>query len=301
LAFAAGERWEYSNLGYVVLGIIIGKVTGKFYGDFLSERVFKPAGMTTARVINEADIIPNRAAGYRVVNGEIKNQNWVSPSVNTTADGSLYVSILDLIRWDLALTRRALFRPATYEAMWSPTVLSSGKRTSYGFGWSIKSVNGKRLLEHGGEWQGFRSCIARYVDDGVTVIVLANSSSANPQRIAHGVARIVDPSLKPRQLAGAETAVAAEHRKLFESILNGNAARDRFTPEVQKSVFDRGDRLLDHVKTLGPILNFELIKFEKLLEGDTYSYEIQFGSMTIALELVLAADGRISRLEIHPE
>jgi CubicO group peptidase (beta-lactamase class C family) len=89
LAFQPGEKWAYRNMGYVVLGILIGKVTGKFYGDFLSERVFKPLGMTTARIISEKDIVPNRAAGYVLQNGEIKNQAWVSPSMNTTADGSL--------------------------------------------------------------------------------------------------------------------------------------------------------------------------------------------------------------------
>ena len=66
LAFEPGAKWEYSNLGYVTLGILIGKVTGRFYGEFLKERLFKPAGMTTARIISEADIVPNRAAGYRL-------------------------------------------------------------------------------------------------------------------------------------------------------------------------------------------------------------------------------------------
>lgn len=72
LAFAPGEKWQYSNFGYVTLGIIIRKVTGKFYGDFLTERVFKPLGMTTARVISERDIVPNRAAGYVLRNREVK-------------------------------------------------------------------------------------------------------------------------------------------------------------------------------------------------------------------------------------
>src|SRR6187551_3684361 len=74
LAFQPGEKWSYSNLGFVTLGVIINKVTGKFYGDFLQERVFKPLGMTTARVISETDIVPNRASGYRLVKGEVKNQ-----------------------------------------------------------------------------------------------------------------------------------------------------------------------------------------------------------------------------------
>jgi len=103
LAFAPGEKWQYSNLGFVTLGIIISKVTRKFYGDFLQERIFKPLGMTSARIISEADIVPNRAAGYRLVEGKIKNQNWVAPSMNTTADGSLYLTALDMIKWDEGL------------------------------------------------------------------------------------------------------------------------------------------------------------------------------------------------------
>ncbi len=93
LAFQPGEQWSYSNLGYVTLGILIRKVTGKFYGDFLAERIFTPLGMTTARVISEADIISNRASGYRLVSNELKNQEWVAPQVNTTADGSLYLTV----------------------------------------------------------------------------------------------------------------------------------------------------------------------------------------------------------------
>jgi len=94
LAFQPGEKWQYSNLGFVTLGILIHKVTGKFYGDFLQERIFKPLGMTTARIINEADIVPNRSAGYMLVKGELKNQEWVSPSLNTTADGALYLTVI---------------------------------------------------------------------------------------------------------------------------------------------------------------------------------------------------------------
>lgn len=74
LAFQPGEKWSYSNLAYVMLGILIHKVSGKFYGDFLQERIFKPLEMTTARIISESDIVPNRAAGYRVANGQLKTR-----------------------------------------------------------------------------------------------------------------------------------------------------------------------------------------------------------------------------------
>ena len=93
LAFAPGTKWSYSNLGFLTLGIVIHKVTGEFYGDFLQERIFRPLGMNSTRIISETDIIPNRAAGYVLVKGELKNQEWVSPTLNTTADGSLYFNI----------------------------------------------------------------------------------------------------------------------------------------------------------------------------------------------------------------
>src|SRR5208283_2704619 len=86
LAYAPGTKWEYSNLGYLTLGILIHRVTGEFYGDFLQQRIFHPLGMQTTRIISEADIVPNRASGYRLVKRELKNQEWVAPAINTTAD-----------------------------------------------------------------------------------------------------------------------------------------------------------------------------------------------------------------------
>jgi CubicO group peptidase (beta-lactamase class C family) len=195
LAFQPGEKWSYSNLAYVMLGVLIHKVSGKFYGDFLQERVFKPLGMTTARVISEADIVPNRAAGYRVVNGELKNQNWVSPTLNTTADGALYLTVYDMAKWDAALYTEKLLKRSSLDQMWTAVKLNDGKTYPYGFGWGLDEVRGHRIVEHGGAWQGFKSQISRYVDDKLTIVVFANQARANPAKIAHGVATILDPRL----------------------------------------------------------------------------------------------------------
>ena len=195
LDFAPGSKWKYSNPAYIMLGIIVHKVTGKFYGEVLRERIFTPLGMTTARIISEADIVPNRAAGYQLVKGELKNQDWVSPSMNTTADGSLYLTVLDLAKWDAALYGETLLRRASLERMWTPVRLNDGTTHPYGFGWAFGDANGHRILQHGGAWQGFKSFIARYVDDRVTVIVLMNLGNADPARFAHGVAGAYDTAL----------------------------------------------------------------------------------------------------------
>jgi len=199
LDFPPGSQWRYSNSGYVVLGILIHKMTGQFYGDVLQERIFRPLGMTSTRIISEADIIPNRAAGYRLVNGEIKNQEWVSPTLNTTADGALYTNVLDMAKWDAALYTEKLLKQGSLNQMWTPVRLNDGKTAEYGFGWDVTNVNVHRLIEHGGAWQGFTTQISRYVDDKFTVIVLTNldSEHSEPDKIAHNVAAIYDPALTP--------------------------------------------------------------------------------------------------------
>jgi len=192
LAFPPGTKWSYSNLGYLTLGIVIHQVTGEFYGDFLQERIFRPLGMTTTRIISEADIVPNRAAGYRLVKGELKNQEWVSPVVNTTADGSLYFSILDLAKWDAALYTAELLKRSSLDQMWTVAKLRNGQPNSdhYGFGWFIESKDGHRLISHDGAWQGFETNISRYVDDKLTVVVLTNLDTADPAAVADHVAKI---------------------------------------------------------------------------------------------------------------
>lgn len=181
LAYPPGTSWSYSNLGYLTLGILIHKVTGEFYGDFLQQRIFRPLGMTTTRIISEADIIPNRSAGYRLVNGELKNQEWVSQSLNTTADGSLYFSILDLALWDAALYTDRLLKKSSLAQMWTVAPLVNGQPNPghYGYGWFIEVQDGRRLIEHEGQWQGFETQISRYVDDKLTVVVLKRSSPMN--------------------------------------------------------------------------------------------------------------------------
>ncbi|MGH9493472.1 MAG: serine hydrolase domain-containing protein [Candidatus Sulfotelmatobacter sp.] len=192
LAYPPGTRWDYSNLGFLTLGILIHRVTGEFYGDFLQERIFHPLGMNTTRIISEADIIPNRAAGYRLVKGKLKNQEWVAPRVNTTADGSLYFTILDLAKCDAALYTEKLLKRSSLDLMWTPVKLKNGEpnKGNYGFGWFVDQRNGHRCIHHDGAWQGFETAIDRYVDDQLTVVALSNLSGAQPGKITQHVAEM---------------------------------------------------------------------------------------------------------------
>jgi CubicO group peptidase (beta-lactamase class C family) len=236
LLFSPGEKWNYSNLAFVTLGILIHKITGKFYGDFLAERIFQPLGMKSTRIINEEDIIPNRAAGYRLVKNQIKNQEWVSPFLNTTADGSLYFNIEDLDKWDAGLETEQLLKKTSLEKMWTPVVLNDGKPQQYGYGWEVfKTKNGSKLVEHSGEWQGFTTHIARYLGDRLTVVVLCNLANTDTGYIAHRIAGIYNTEYALPQ----HTAIKLDPSKL-KSFDGQYRLEDRLTWKIKSD----GEKLI---------------------------------------------------------
>jgi N-acyl-D-amino-acid deacylase len=196
LDFAPGREWKYSNTGYILLGAIVRKASGRFYGDVLRERVFGPLGMTTARVISEADIVPHRADGYRLVKGVLQHQEWVAPLLNTTADGSLYLSLRDVIAWDRGIRARAVLKPESWREIFTQVTLTSGRRHPYGFGWEVDRIAGEDVHHHGGAWQGFKTYITRFPGQDITVIVLANLAQADPNLIARRIAATLIPKLK---------------------------------------------------------------------------------------------------------
>ncbi len=197
LEFAPGSQWSYCDTGYMILGILTSKLTDMHWSEFQKQRIFEPAGMTTARLISESDIVKNRADGYeRTKEGELRNQEWVPPNDNTTAGGSLYLTARDLLAWDAALRERRILSEASYDAWWTPASLGDGITYPYGFGWSLNEQRGRRLIEHGGSWQGFRTAIARYVEDELTVVVLANAAGTPTEAMAHEIAGLVDDDLR---------------------------------------------------------------------------------------------------------
>ncbi len=301
-ASAPGEKWAYSNVGYVTLGVLIRKLSGKFYGDYLQERVFKPLGMTTARIISEQDIVPNRAGGYMLVNGELKNQTWVAPTLNTTADGALYLTAKDMVAWEAGLSSGKLISKAGYDAMWAPVKLNNGTTHPYGFGWMFANVNvnGNRIIEHGGSWQGFKAHIVRYPDNKLAVIVFANLAQANPTVIAHGIAGIVDPTLKPIPKADTDPAHTAGMKKLFEQILEGTVDLNRFTEPIQKALKDQ-QRMTAEIKALGPIKQFSFVDKAEGAENTRYRYKIEWDAMSLSLLVAFDKQGKIIGYGLQPQ
>ncbi len=207
LSYPPGSRWKYSNMGYILSGIIITRVTGMFYGDFLVKEVFRPLGMRTARVISDSDIVPHRAAGYVRTATGIRNQDFASAALNATADGSLYLSVDDWSAWIAAMDRGALLTPASWNALWAPGKTSDGKLTEHGFCWDHVRLQGHEVLEFDGSWQGFRSAIERDPVSGYTVVVLANLAEAEPVPLAREVLERAAGFTRPARSPAPQTPV----------------------------------------------------------------------------------------------
>jgi CubicO group peptidase (beta-lactamase class C family) len=309
LAFKPGERWSYSNLGYVTLGILIHKITGKFYGDVLRERIFGPLGMATARVISEADIVPNRAAGYRLVGGELKNQEWVAPMVNTTADGSLYLTALDMAKWDAALYTEKLLKRSSLDAIWTPVKLASGRTYPYGFGWFTGQVRGHRAVFHGGAWQGFECFILRFVDDRLTIVFFTNLHHADTWKLARGLSAVffpdfAGPATKP--IEDKEPKVKALVRRALNELAEGRPTLDLYTPEARAALFpDRAKKIGEQLAALS--LPVAIIAVGQLVERReenglrTYRYALTDLGTTLFATVSLTKDDKIADVAVSAE
>lgn len=175
LDFAPGERWAYTDTGYYLLGMLIEKISGKTYDDFLRERIFAPLGMNDTRHHTNTKLIANRASGYSWKNGAYRNADWVNPVVEFS-NGGLISTVLDLAKWDASLYTGKLLKRTTFELMWTNAKLNSGEIVpSYGLGFGLTPYQKRKRVGHSGGGPGFATAITRFVDDKVTVIILSNA------------------------------------------------------------------------------------------------------------------------------
>jgi CubicO group peptidase (beta-lactamase class C family) len=197
LTFAPGTNWSY-GCGPFVLGLLIQRVTGKPYAQFMRESIFQPLGMTSTDINDPAPIVPNRAAGYVIRDGVLRNGVRISPVAEARADVGIRTTTHDLARWDAALDGTLLLSATSRELMFTPGQLNNGEPIPSGLGWFIMPFRGHTEIFHDGAFRtGFGSVIARYPDDRLTVIVLANLQRTRAYSIARGVASFYNTDYRP--------------------------------------------------------------------------------------------------------
>ena len=301
LNFQPGERYAYSNTNYHLLAMIIRKVTGKSYGDFLRERIFKPLGMVDTDVISLSAIIPHRAAGYQMAADGWRNGDLIAPSILAYGGGGLRSTVLDFVKWDAALYTESVLKKASLEQMWTPATLTSGKTTNYGFGWSLETVQGHRCISHGGAHvTGFQTTFNRYVDDRLSVVVFSNCIGVGIDRLAQRVAGVFVPSLTPpeyKPIEDKEPQIAARLKSVYAQWLAGESDNQSFTPQMAKLL--KKDELQHLVQALGPMQSLVLV--DRRTEGDLrrYRYLATFQRRRFLIVVALNKDDLIA--DFRPE
>jgi CubicO group peptidase (beta-lactamase class C family) len=206
--FTPGTSWSYSNSGYVVLGLIVAKASGKSYGEFLHEKIFAPLKMEHTIVYQRGkNEVTNRAFGHTKENS-VLNETDQSATSATLGDGGIYSNLEDLAKWDDALRNRTLLSAEEMNPALTPVKLADGseprwptepsgdnlhpgKPVAYGFGWFLDPYQGRQRMWHTGGTMGFYLVIERFMDERLTVIILSNRTDWDREKLALQVADLI--------------------------------------------------------------------------------------------------------------
>jgi len=250
LDFEPGEKWQYSNSGYLLLSYLIETITGETYEKFVRENIFTPLAMKDSGYDSNSAVIPHRASGYVLGKNGFENAGFIHMSVPQGA-GALYSTTGDLLKWEQGLYGGKLLQAASLQKMITPF------KQNYAFGLGVETAGGHKLIQHGGGIEGFNTQLAYYPDDKLAIVVLGNVNGRAPGEIAGKLASIahgetvklqserkeitLDPKLLDRyigayQLApGVNMLITLENNQLFGKL--GNQAAIPIFPESETMFF----------------------------------------------------------------
>lgn len=242
LLFAPGTQYAYSNTNFHLLGMIIAKVSGKSYGDYLQERFFQPLGMTATRLNDPNIVIPNRARGYLWDGTALQNGVFTFNPTIAFGDDGVISTVGDLVKWNASLDGETLLGPDAKALLWTPPALPGGAATEYGGGWIITHVKGHKLIWHNGAVvAGFSAAMFTFPEDKLTVIVLSNlldipgvEHGTPMYALTLGLAKLYLPDLAREEtpLADTDPKITALLSLVLTEQEAGKADPLHFTPEM---------------------------------------------------------------------
>ncbi|SOC79896.1 CubicO group peptidase, beta-lactamase class C family [Salinimicrobium sediminis] len=204
LDFEPGEQFAYRNQNYILLGMIIEKVSGLPYGQYLEEKFLKPLGLEQTGYCDESRIIGSRAQGYISAKGEIFNAPYINMK-NPGGAGGLCSTVLDLVRWNHLLYSGQVVSRESLDQMTASGILEDGRPTEYGFGLKLGKLGDHRKIYHGGSIQGFNSNLEFYPEEDLSIAVMTNTGSGQDEKISEALARAAfGLEIKNSELSAAE-------------------------------------------------------------------------------------------------
>ena len=297
LDFEPGTRYQYSNTGYVLAAMIVEKVAGMPFFEFVQTRLLDPAGMTTARDF-DADPRAATAIGYiRFGLGPLHpapdaGQGWMYGA------GMLAATATDLAKWDITLIKRSILAPASYDELFAATRLKNGASANYALGESVSMQAGHFVVEHGGEVSGFTAENMVFPEDSAAIVVLTNQDAAPASgAIANQISRILFAT--EDALAANRTAQA---KAIFEGLQQGTVDRSLFTSNANAYFSDVA--LHDFASSLGPLgapTAFVQAGSGKRGGMTMRAYRVSFaGGRTLRVWTYEWPDGKLEQYQVAP-
>ena len=278
LDFQPGEKWSYSNSGYILLGYVLEKASGESYEKFLQENIFGPLDMKDSGYDSNSAIILRRASGYGPGKDGPMNAEFIHMSIPFSA-GALYSTTEDLLRWQRGLFGGKLLSAASLAKMTTPF------KDDYACGVGVRTVNGRRVIDHGGGIEGFNTFLAYYPDDKLTVVALSNLNGGAPQQIVSQLAAIA---------RGEKVELPSERKEISVApkILEQFVGTYQLAPKVNMMITIESGQLISQVSGQGKVPLFatsETKFFPKVVDA-----EIEFGKddKGVVTHLVLHQGGR---------
>ncbi len=303
LDFPPGSNWHYDNTGYEILGMVVEKLDGQPFSQSLRKRIFVPLGMTSTFFTSESTVVKHRAQGYSPDSGGFSHAHYLNMDWPYAA-GSIESTTLDLAKWDAALYGNKILPQSSLKMMWTRTVLVDGIKKDYGFGWQLDRLNRIEIVQHGGGIHGFTTHIRRAPALGLTLIVLTNSDTNNPEQMTADAMGIVDSRLKvapPTAILDTNPSATEADRNTLKSILLGKLDRTKLTPEFNKLLtpeLEQGAKA--QLSAMGPIKRFDLQADETKAGVRTRTYLVTLGSIVLKMQIAVNAKGLIAGLDLHP-
>ena len=284
LNFAPGERYAYSNTGYHLLGMIIEKITGDTWQNFLRAKILKPLKMSNTDLNSATCGLRNRALGYSWRSNKFEPGRYVAPTILGYAGGGILSTAVDLGKWDRALFDDKLISSSTLEQMWTPARFNSGRKSVYGFGWVTEDYLGMPTVGHGGaHMTGFKSYFARFLKQGLTVIVLCNARQANPANIAIGIAGFYLPELQFAKLKEGEDPIPSRCQGIKDALADLAAQKESplVTPEFFATYRNSNDRAESLDKRLKEMKSFTFLSARDISENNIERYGVPVKDLCI--------------------
>ncbi|MDE1155999.1 MAG: serine hydrolase [Acidobacteriaceae bacterium] len=300
LDFEPGSEWQYSNTNYVLLGLILEKVSGEPLSKLVHERVLAPLGIsdqvfntyTDRQKLQVTGYVSNALAPVRVQ--PLEANGWYF------GDGDLAMTASTLITWDLGILNQKLLSPASYKQFETPFVYTNGKPSTYGLGVFVHQANGHPMLEHSGEVGGYVAENMLFPDDKIAITVLTNQvASEAASEIGHQISLELIPTLRKTPPAETADTLAPTLKTLLPQLQNGTIDTTSLTPDT--IAYFSPETLADFKSTLAPLGALKEVTRTRsgLRGGMTFGlYKAAFANGTLTLTTYLTPEGKIEQLLI---